>query len=190
MNKMFKQTMIGLAVMGSLLLAAAQQPTGPKAQPSLIPPNKAHNPGPPPEARAKGEQSSIGKRQLAVATSQPVTYWQEQLAIGGSLHAVVTTEFLYDPNLGVVYAYREDDFACSNGQTAHGGILEAIYTAGNKAGKPPDTGWYAVELDAGKCGAKESGIYGCKIDANDNPTECGAATINNRTGEIELVAVQ
>jgi hypothetical protein len=125
-----------------------------------------------------------------VSTAQPVSYWEEQLAIGGSTHAVVTTEFLYDPNVGVLYGYREDDFACKNGQTAHGGVLEALYTADNKAGKPAGSGWYAVALDAGKCDAKASGIYGCKFDANGNPTECGVATINNQTGDIAVVAVR
>ena len=103
---------------------------------------------------------------------------------------VPTSDFLYDPNVGVVYGYREDDLKCSNGQPASGEILEALYTADNKSGKPPGSGWYAVELDAGKCAAKESGIYGCKLDASGNPIECGAATINGQTGEIDVAAVQ
>jgi hypothetical protein len=103
---------------------------------------------------------------------------------------MVTTDFLYDPNAGVVYGYREDDFKCANGQPEHGGILEAQYTQGNRANRPAGSGWYAVELDAGKCAAKESGIYGCKFDANGNSTECGAAAINNQTGEIDIVAAE
>ena len=101
---------------------------------------------------------------------------------------MVTTDFLYDQSVGVLYGYREDDFKCANGQPAHGGILEAQYTQGNQVQKPAGSGWYAVELDAGKCAAKTAGIYGCKFDASGNATECGAAVINGQTGDIEIVA--
>ncbi len=193
MNKPIRRIMMtGLAAIGSLLIvagpqAAAQQPASPKAQPSLIPSTKATNPAPPAGAQGKAQKNSVGKGGLAVTTAQPVSFWQEQVSFAGGS---VTTDFLYDPNIGVLYGYREDDFTCSNGQTAHGGILEALNAQGNKAGKPPGSGWWAVELSAGKCGAKESAVYGCKFDANGNATECGAATINNTTGEIDVVAVQ
>ncbi len=122
-----------------------------------------------------------------MTTAQPVDFWQEQVAFSGGM---VTTDFLYDPNVGVLYGYRQDNFTCANGSAASGNILQALYTAGNKSGKPAGSGWYAVELDAGKCAAKTSGIYGCKFDTNGNPTECGAATINSGTGEIDIAAVQ
>jgi hypothetical protein len=122
-------------------------------------------------------------------SKHPVAFWQEQLTFSSG---VVTTDFLYDADAGVLYGYREDDFACSNGQTAHGGILEALYTSGNKAGKPAGSGWWAVQTTAGaagKCGLTESAIYGCKFDANGNATECGAATVHNVTGEMDVAAV-
>ena len=187
MKKTLRNTIIGLAVWSSLLAAAAQQPTAPKAQPSLIPQEKATNPAPSANAQGKTQKNSVGKGSLTVTTEQPVDFWQEQVSFTGGM---VTTDFLYDPNVGVLYGYREDDFTCSNGQTAHGGILEALYASGNKSGKPAGSGWYAVDLSAGKCGAKESGVYGCKFNANGNATECGAATINNHTGEIDVVAAQ
>jgi hypothetical protein len=81
-------------------------------------------------------------------------------------------------------------FKCANGQPARGDILEARYTRGNQASKPVGSGWYAVELDAGKCAAKKAGIYGCRFDANGNPTACGAAAINNQTGDIDIVTEQ
>ena len=123
-----------------------------------------------------------------MTTAQPVDFWQEQVAYSSG--NTVTTDFLYNPNVGVVYGYREDDFKCANGQPAHGNILEAQYTQGNQASKPVGSGWYAVELDAGKCAAKESGIYGCRFDANGNPTQCGAAAINSQTGDIDIVTAQ
>ena len=190
MKRTVRNAMLGFTVCGSMLIAAAQQPStpAPKLQPSLIPSEKATNPVPAGNAQGKTQKNSVGKGPLTVTTEQPVDFWQEQVAFGGG--GMVTTDFLYDPNVGVLYGYREDDFKCANGQPASGGILEALNTASNKAGKPVGSGWYAVELDAGKCAAKESGVYGCKFDASGNPTECGAATINARTGDIDVVAVQ
>jgi hypothetical protein len=95
------------------------------------------------------------KGALTVTTAQPVDFWQEEVAYSGG--STVTTDFLYNP-IGVLYGYREDDLKCTNGQSARGGILEARYTQGNQANKPVGSGWYAVELDAGKCAAKESGL--------------------------------
>jgi hypothetical protein len=191
MKKMISTIVIGLAVMGSVVFAAAQEQNSPQVQHRLIPASKVSNPAPPSNAGyTKVQRNSIGKGPVAVTTAQPATFWQEKIAVGGSFHAVVKTDFLYDPNRGVVYGYRNDDFACKDGQSASGGVLEARYTAGNKAGKPAGSGWYAVELGAGKCGAKESGVYGCKLDSSGTATDCGMATINNQTGEIGLVAAR
>ena len=153
-----------------------------------MPQEKATHPAPSGNAQRKTHKNSVGKGALTVTTTQPVDFWQEQVDYSGG--NTVTTDFLYNPNVGVVYGYREDDFKCANGQPAHGGILEARYTQGNQANKPVGSGWYAVELDAGKCAAKESGIYGCKFDANGNPTECGAAVLNSQTGDIDMATVQ
>jgi hypothetical protein len=188
MRNTLKNLIIGITAWSSILLVAAQQPNTPRAQPNLIPQEKANNPAPSANAQGKTQKNSVGKGSLSVKTAQPVDFWQEQVAFSGG--TTVTTDFLYDPNVGVLYGYREDSFACANGSTANGGILQALYTSSNKSGKPAGSGWYAVELDAGKCGARTSGIYGCKFDASGNATECGAASINNNTGEIDIVAVQ
>jgi hypothetical protein len=87
-------------------------------------------------------------------------------------------------------AYREDDFKCASRQPARGGILEARYTQGSQANKPVGSGRYAVDLDAGKCATKRSGIYGCKFDANDNPTSAEQLVINSQTGDVEIAAIQ
>lgn len=170
------------------LVASAQQTTAPKAQPNLVPQEKATNPMPSSNAQGKTQKNSVGKGKLTVTTQQPVDFWQEQVAYTGG--TMVTTDFLYDPNVGVLYGYREDDFKCANGQPEHGGILQAMYTSANKSGKPVGSGWYAVELDAGKCAARESGIYGCKVDASGNATACGAAALNTQTGELDIVAAE
>jgi hypothetical protein len=165
----------------------SQQGTQPAAQPNTIPSSRANNPAPASGAHGKTQRSSVGRGSLTVTTARQVSFWQEEASYGG---ATVTTDFLYDPNIGVLYGYREDDYTCANGQTGHGGILEALNTSGNTAGKPPGSGWWMVDMSDGKCGAKQSGTYGCRFDQNGNATECGAATVNHRTGEIDVVAVQ
>jgi len=61
---------------------------------------------------------------------------------------------------------------------------------GTKSGRPAGSGWYAVERDAGKYAAKESGIYGCKFDASGNATACGAAALNTQAGELDIATAR
>jgi hypothetical protein len=150
---------------------------------------KAKSPTPGPTAKQQSKKTSIGKGEVAVTASQASSFWTEQLDVDDD-GVVETSDFLYDAQRGVLYSYREDDFACQNGQTANGGILQALYASGNKAGNPAGSGWYAMALDTGKCAAKRSGIYGCRFDAHGNATDCGAATINNTTGDITVAEIQ
>jgi hypothetical protein len=150
---------------------------------------KAKSPAPPDNAKQKSQQSSIGNGPLTASTAQPSSFWVEEADVDDDGTAE-TNNFLYDAQQGILYTYREDDFACQNGGTANGGILEALYADGNKAGKPVGSGWYAVNLNATQCGAQNAGVYGCKFDADGNPTACGAATINNQTGDIDVVVAQ
>ncbi len=189
-TNLIRVAICGVVAWASVLAGVAQQPSTntPKAQPNPMPQEKAMHPEPSSSAQQKTQKNSVGKGALTVTTAQPVDFWQEQVAYAGG--NTVTTDFLYNPNVGILYGYREDDFKCANGQPAHGNILEARYTRGNQASKPVGSGWYAVELDAGKCAAKESGIFGCRFDANGNATECGVATINDRTGDVDIVTSQ
>lgn len=186
-----RTAIISLATfVSTLMVAAAQQPssTSPKVRPNLIPQQMAMRPAPSANAREKTQKNSVGKGALTVTTEQPVDFWQEQIPFSG--RGVVTTDFLYDPNIGVLFGYRQDDFKCVNGQPAYGGILEALYTEANHANKPAGSGWYAVELETGKCAAKKSGVYGCKFDASGNATECGTATLNSHTGQLNIAAAE
>ena len=47
-----------------------------------------------------------------------------------------------------------------------------------------------MNLNAGQCAAKKAATFGCKFDADGNATECGAATVNNATGEIDVVVAK
>src|SRR5882724_6795211 len=104
MKKEVRYIMMALTVCSGMLVAVAQQPgasTTPTAQPNLMPSDKATHPMPTGNAQGKTQKTSVGKGALTVTTEQPVDFWQEQVAYGGG--AMVTTDFLYDPNVGVVY---------------------------------------------------------------------------------------
>jgi hypothetical protein len=150
---------------------------------------KTKAPAAPATAKKKGQQSSIGKDQLAMSTAQPSSFWTEAVDVDDD-GVVETSDFLYDAERGVLYTYYEDDFGCANGGTANGGILEALYADGNKAGQPVGSGWYAVSLNQTQCGAQYAGLYGCRFDADGNPTTCGVATINKGTGDIDVAVAQ
>jgi hypothetical protein len=149
---------------------------------------KAASPAPSDTAKNQSKKTTVGKGHATAKASAPSSYWTEEV----DLHddgSVETTEFLYDAQRGIVYAYGEDDFTCANGKPEKAAILEAAYTTGNKAGKPVGSGYYIVSLNAGQCAAKKAGAYGCKVDANGDPTECGAVAVNDATGEVTVVAI-
>ena len=149
---------------------------------------KAASPAPSDTAKNKSQKTSVGKGKATAKASAPSSYWTEEV----DLHddgSVETTEFLFDAQRGIVYAYGEDDFSCANGKPEKAGILEAVYATGNKAGKPVGSGYYVVSLNAGQCAAKKAGAYGCKFDADGNPTECGAVAVNDATGEVTVAVV-
>jgi len=150
---------------------------------------KANSPTPAPAAKNQSQKTSIGTGKLSVKASQASSFWTEEVDLEDD-GSVESTDFLYDAGRGIVYMYREDDFICQDGQPGRAKMMEAVYTTGNKAGKPVGSGWYTVGLNEGKCGAKKAGQYGCRFDANGNPTECGAATINYATGEVDVAVVQ
>ncbi len=176
---------------GSRLLASqqsAQQPA-PKVKVGTAVGTKANSPAPSANAQNKSHKTSVGNGKLTVKASQPSSFWTEQIDLEDDGTAE-STDFLYDANRGIVYAYREDDFTCQDGQPGRAKMIEAVYTSGNKAGKPVGSGSYAVSLNEGQCGAKAAGEYGCRFDANGNPTECGLATVNYATGEVDIAVAQ
>jgi hypothetical protein len=189
---MKKISLLGILMMfGFGLLVAAQtaQQSAPKVKVGAQLSAKASAPAPGPAAKSTTKKGSIGKGATTVKASQPSSFWTEELDVDDD-GTVETSDYLYDAQRGVLYTYREDDFACPNGNPESGSILMALYAKGNKANKPVGSGWYLVNVDAGKCAAKTSATYGCKFDANGNATECGAATVNNATGEIDVVVAK
>lgn len=167
----------------------ATQQSAPKVTVGSALKEKANSPTPPATAKNKAQKTSIGKGNTSMKTSQPSSFWVEQLDVDDD-GTVESSDFLYDARRGVLYTYREDDFTCQNGKPESGSILEAVYAKGNQAGKPVGSGWYVVGLNAGQCGAKQSAALGCKFDASGNPTECGVADVNYATGELDVAVAQ
>jgi hypothetical protein len=178
---------LGLSVLGCQSHSAQQ--IAPKVKVGSALTAKASSPATPATAKNQTTKDSIGKGQTAVQASQPSSAWTEELDVDDD-GTVETSDFLYDAQRGVLYTYREDDFACPNGNPANGSILEALYATGNKAGRPVGSGWYAVSLNAGQCNAKQAGTFGCRFDASGNATACGAIAINYATGEVDIASAQ
>ena len=42
-------------------------------------------------------------------------------------------------------------------------------------------------LNAGQCGMAKAGTFGCKFDASENCTECGA---DEKTGELDVMVMK
>lgn len=172
----------------ALVAGAQQQPASPKVEVPILPKSRAMSPAPPADARHKSQKNTLGEGRVAVTASEPSSYWEEHNAMGQMIQGVVTTSFLYDQKAGILYAYRNGDFACNNSNMS-GNVLEAVYTQGNPAGQPAGSGWYIAELNAGQCGAKEAGVFGCKFNAEGQHTACGIATKNPQTGEVDFAEV-
>jgi hypothetical protein len=167
----------------------ATQQSAPKVKVGTQLTAKAATPAPGANAKSATQKASVGKGATSVKASQPSSFWTEEVDVDDD-GVVENNQFLYDAKRGMLYTYREDDFTCPNGNPESGSILMALYAKGNPADKPVGSGWYLVNLNAGQCAAKKAGTFGCKFDANGNATECGAATVNDATGEIDLVVAK
>lgn len=189
---MKKITFMSTMVMFALCIVAAGQTTqqnAPKVKVGTQLTAKATTPAPGTSAKNTAQKASVGKGATSVKASQPSSFWTEELDVDDD-GTIENSQYLYDAKRGILYTYREDDFACPNGNPESGSILMALYAKGNPANKPVGSGWYLVNLNTGQCAAKKSGTFGCKFDANGNATECGAAAVNNATGEIDLVVAK
>jgi hypothetical protein len=188
-NRILTVTGLALALCIASKMNAGQTPTAQTVAPKVAVGGKlqakASSPSPAANAKQPSQKTAIEKGHVVVKTSGPSSFWAEEVDVDDD-GVVESNQFLYDAKRGMLFTYREDDFGCANGGTATGRILEALYAQGIAAGKLVGSGWYVVNLDAGKCGAKQSGVYGCKFDTSGNPTEWGIATINNTTGEIDV----
>jgi len=181
----------GLLVGVTLTVAQTQAPatTAPTVKVGAAVAAKAASPGPSATAKNQSQKTSIGTGGTSVKASSPASYWTDMVDIDDD-GTVEDNQFLWDAQRGILYTYREDDFKCANGNPESGSILMGIYAKGNKAGAPAGSGWYVVGLNAGQCGMKKAGTFGCKFDASGNYTACGAAVVNEKTGDLDVVIVK
>lgn len=187
-NFIFLEALLMLAC-GVLAGAQTAQQNAPNVKVGKQLTAKATTPAPGTNAKNTTQKASVGKGATSVKASQPSSFWTEELDVDDD-GTVEDSQYLYDAKRGILYTYREDDFTCPNGNPESGSILMALYAQGNPANKPVGSGWYLVNLNAGQCAAKKAGTFGCKFDANGNATECGAAAVNNATGEIDVVVAK
>jgi hypothetical protein len=175
----------------ALGVAQSQTTTGnaPKVNVGPTVAAKANSPAPSATAKNQSQKSRIGNGATSVKSSVPGSFWTDAVDIDDD-GTVEDNQFLWDAQRGVLYTYREDDFSCPNGKPESGSILMAIYAKGNQAGRPVGSGWYVVGLNAGQCGVAKAGTFGCKFDGSGNYTECGAAVVNEKTAELDVVVAK
>jgi len=149
---------------------------------------RAKAPNPPANAKQK---KHIGKGQTALSTANSPedgdSFWVEQIDINSD-GSTEETEFLYDDEDKVLYAYAKVACDCASGGRSKGGLLYAIYCQGNAHGKPAGSGWWVAALDIGECGAKSAGLYGSKFDAKGNITASGIVVFDAEHDDI-IVAI-
>ena len=150
-----------LAVAFALSMSAAAQTTpaqqgAPAVTTGAALKAKAASPAPSATAKNQSQKTSIGKGAATATASAPSSYWIEDVDVHDNGN-VGTTEFLYDAQRGVVYAYDQDDFTCPNGNPERAGILEAVYAAGNTAGLPVGSGYYIGQPERRTVRCQEGG---------------------------------
>ena len=162
---------------------------GPDVKVSAAVRAKAENPKPGPKAH-KRAAGAIGRGKASVAgkghAKADQVYWAEEVDLDDSGNPVVTDVAL-DKKHKVLYFSKERTFSCASGGTADGEVLIAVYGKANTLDKPPGSGWYVTELDAGECAVATAGLYGCRFDSAGVATECGSATVQEETDDIMLV---
>jgi hypothetical protein len=169
--------------------AAPPKPGTPQVKKSAAVAAKAENPKPAVRAQKKTAADGVGKGSASyTAKGHPAgsaTFWAEEMDVDDSGNPVLVDVGL-DKKDKVLYVAKERTFSCSNGGTADGEVLMAVYGKGNTKDKPAGSGWFVAELDAGECGVPTAGLYGCKFDADGNPTECGGAVVQEEADDVTI----
>ncbi len=148
------------------------------------------SPKPPVDAQ-KATTAGSGRTKVNTANGPDDTdsFWVVAVDIDGD-GTVETAAFLYDDEDKVLYIYASHEFPCKGGGTSAGEMLIAVNAKGNARKKPPGSGWYVVALNAGECGAKAEGLYGCHFDEKGKATNCGSATLDEKNDELIVTAVE
>lgn len=187
MNKIISRIGLSCCTLFIFSAIAQQTPATSLIEVAIVPKARAMSPVPPANAKRKQQADTIGEGGVRIRIHGRSKYWEEE-SYGSVDHLPGdVTAFLHDARRGILYAYRHGDFACKNDRM-NGRIVEALYTPNNSAGREAGSGWYVAQLDAGDCGVKQPGLYGCKFTEKGQYTECGRAKINRQNGDIDLTA--
>jgi hypothetical protein len=197
-----KAIVLGVAMSCSLAIGGAYAQTD---KPAANGAAKAQTPGanvrlsatmltvwksPVPPADAKKKTTAGGGRttvDTANSKDDVDSFWIQSIDIDGD-GTVEQAELLYDDEDKVLYIYASDAFPCKGGGAGAGEMLIAVNGKDNPRQKPAGSGWYVTALDAGECGAKVDGLYGCHFDANGTATDCGSATLDAKNDELLVTA--
>jgi hypothetical protein len=141
----------------------------------------------PPAKTSATRTAGSGALQLNVANNakDDDSMWVEKVDVDGD-GGVEDTALVNDNEDKITFASSNDKFKCLDGSTGKGDQVIAVNGEGNARGRPAGSGFWAVSLDKGECGAKEAGIFGCRFDASGNSTECGAVTIDDANDDIVI----
>ena len=109
---------LGLCTNAAAQSTAAQQ-GAPTVKTGAAMKAKAASPVPSATAKNQSQKTTVGKGKATAKASAPSSYWTEEV----DLHddgSVETTEFLYDSQRGIVYAYGAGRFHLREWQTRKG----------------------------------------------------------------------
>jgi hypothetical protein len=183
-----------LAVLSVCALSGAASLFGQAAPPpvKVNPPAAAKSRAGAPAPSSAGKGTSIGKGKTSVSTANAAgdtdSVWAEKIDIDGDGN-VDDTNALWDDEDKVLYYSKDGTFTCGDGGTGSGGMLVAVYAAGNAYGKPANSGWWVTDLDKGECGARAAALMGCRFDGSGAYSACGLAVIDAKTDDITITTV-
>lgn len=145
-----------------------------------------------PPANAKTD-TAVGWAESSIGTANEDTdsdsLWVEEIDFDGDGNSE-SAELLWDDEDKVLFIAEEGPFTCINGDKGDGGLLMAIFADGNARAKPAGSGWWVSNLDAGECGVKNAGIYGCRFGEDGLATECGAITVDEDTDDVTITIIK
>jgi hypothetical protein len=167
--------------------AQQENETGVSLKPSQDVIEQAENPSPPPDAK---EGSSIGEGGMTVNTQNSPGdadfIWIQEIDADGD-GDMESANLIWDGEDKILYFYYEGEFKCKNGKTAKGDALIGVNGKDNPRNKPAGSGFYAVSLEKGECGAEEAGLWGCRFDPAGNPTVCGVVGLDDKYDDIIIL---
>lgn len=183
---------LALLLVCALVGAASASAQAPQAPVKVNPPAAAKSKAGAPAPSNAGTGRSVGKGKATAWTANSAddmdSVWVEKLDLDGDGN-IDDTNLLWDDEDKVMYYSKDGTFTCGNGGTGSGGMLVAVYAAGNTYGKPANSGWWVTDLDKGECGAQAASLMGCKFDGSGAYTACGLAVIDAKTDDITLTTV-